>query len=160
MRKQQRYKHIHDPLLTSKLQLDRTGPSKVSRVDPYPSVPDDHPVGCVQTLAPGTAARFSGYNTKPCVSVMRCKPCANPHDDSDSPMHLPKGLSICLLTQYIFRFSPPFHAAVDDVESDLRIELIELDTILSHPFARGRGGGKIAVMYETWWRQPQASGHN
>ena len=38
-----------------------------------------------------------------------------------------------------------------DVESDDRMERIELDTISAHRFVRDRGG-KIAVMYEVRWK--------
>ena len=51
----------------------------------------------------------------PCrVSVVRCKPCANPHDSSDLPRFLPAGLTPYVLNNYTNK-SPPYHVTEGDV---------------------------------------------
>ena len=132
----------------SKLCLNWTGPFKVLQVGPSPSAPDGRPVGDkLLFLAMPSDAR--GPEPKPRVSVMRCKPCTNPHDDRDRPVHLPAGLTSYVLTHFAAK-SPPFHATMADVESDDRMERVDLETISAHRFVRGRGG-KIAVMYLVRW---------
>ena len=142
-------RRVNDSPLMSKLSLNWTGPFKVLRVGPSPSAPDGRPVGD-KLLFLDLPSSNRGSESKPRVSVMRCKPCTNPHDDRDRPVHLPSGLTSYVLTQFASK-SPPFHATAMDVECDDRMELVDLDTISAHRFVRGRGG-KLAVMYKTRWK--------
>ena len=135
--------------LVSKLSFNWTGPFKVLQVGPASYAPDGRPVGD-KLLYLDMPSSNRGLETKPRVSVMRCKPCTNPHDDRDRPVHLPSGLTSYVLTHSALK-SPPFHATAMDVESDNRMERVELDTISAHRFVRDRGG-KIAVMYEVRWK--------
>ena len=85
----------------------------------------------------------------PCrVSVVRCKPCVNPHDSSDLPRFLHAGLTPYILNNYTKK-SPPYHVTEDDV--NVPIERVEVEKITSHRSVRGRGG-LIAVLYETHWK--------
>ena len=134
--------------LKSKLSLNWTGPFKVLRVGPAPSAPDGKPVGD-KLLYLDLPSGLRGVNAKRRVSVMRCKPCVNPHDVDDRPRHLPAGFTEYVLAR-TSRKSPPFHATEDDVESFIEVERLEVDLIVAHQFVRG-SGGKIAVLYETRW---------
>lgn len=82
----------------------------------------------------------SQSTAEPPVSGMQCKRYANSHDDGDHPMHLPAARTAYVLTRFVTE-SSAFCATADDVESDPRMARIELDTILSHRFARGQGAG-------------------
>ena len=90
---------------------------------------------------------MSGPATKPRVTVVRCKPCANPYDTSDMPRHLPAGL-----TQYVLHTlatkSPPYHVTTDDVATPPI--LLDVTKTTGHQCVRGRGGA-IAVLYEIHW---------
>lgn len=134
--------------LKSKLCLNWTGPFKVLRVGPCASAPDGQPVGdklLYLELPPG----LRGSSAKRRVSVMRCKPCVNPHDTDDRPRHLPAGFTEYVLAS-VSEKSPPFHVTVDDVEPTLNVERLEVDVIVAHQFVRG-WGGRISVLYETRW---------
>lgn len=78
-------------------------------------------------------------DAKPRVLVVRCKPCVNPYDARDSPVHLLASPTSYVLIHFTAT-SPHFHAAVDNVEPGLRIERIEFDTTLVHRFMQGCGG--------------------
>ena len=135
-------------VLKSKLSLNWSGPFKVLRVGPCASAPDGQPVGeklLYLELPPG----LRGPSAKRRVSVMRCKPCVNPHDTEDRPRHLPAGFTEYVLAS-VSEKSPPFHVTDDDVESTLDVERLELDVIVAHQFIRG-WGGRISVLYETRW---------
>ena len=134
--------------LKSKLSLNWTGPFKVLRVGPCESAPDGQPVGdklLYLDLPPGQR----GPSAKHRVSIMRCKPCMNPHDTKDRPRHLPAGFTEYVLSR-VSEKSPPFHATDDDVEPTLDVERLEVDVIIAHQVVRGFGG-RIAVLYETRW---------
>ena len=90
-----------------------------------------------------------GMSDKRRVSVMRCKPCLNPHDVDHRPRHLPAGFTEYVLAN-VSEKCPPFRVTDDDVESSIDVEHLEVDTIVTHQFVRGRGG-KIAVLFETRW---------
>ena len=82
----------------------------------------------------------------PCrLSVVRCKPCTNPHDCSDLPRFLPAGLTPYVLNNYTNK-SPLYHVTEDDVT--VPIERLEVEKITSHRSVRGRDG-VIAVLYGT-----------
>ena len=81
------------------------------------------------------------------VSVQRCKPCANLHDEGDMPKYLPAGLMKYVLNNFSTKFTP-YHVTQDDVSTPL--QRLEVEKITGHQSVRGRGG-VIAVMYETRW---------
>lgn len=105
---------------------------------PPTSAPDGHPVG-EKPLTLQLPSDYLGSNLNPRKHVMRCKPHSNPRVDFDRPAHVPTGLTTYVLTRFTAS-SPPFHATVDNVESDLKMERVEPDTILQNRFARGLGG--------------------
>ena len=92
-------------------------------------------------------SNISGPATKPRVTVARCKPCANPYDADDIPLHLPAGLTQYVLHAFANK-SPPYHATTGDVSTPPI--LIDVAKITGHQCVRGRGGA-IAVLYETYW---------
>ena len=79
------------------------------------------------------------------MAIERCKPCANPHDSSDMPTHLPEGLMQYVLNNFSKK-SPPYHVTHDDVSTPL--QRLEVENISGHQSVRGRGG-VIAVLYKT-----------
>ena len=86
--------------LKSKLSLNWTGPFKILHVGPCDSAPDGKPVGdMLLYLELPTGMR--GMSAKRRVSMMRCKPCLNPHDVDDRPRHLPAGF-----TEYVLASVP------------------------------------------------------
>ena len=64
------------------------------------------------------------------VSVQRCKPCANPHDQGDMPRYLPAGLTQDVLNSFSKK-SFPYYVTHDDVLTPLQrleVEKIPADT--------------------------------
>ena len=49
-----------------------------------------------------------GVDARRRVSVQRCKPCANPHDQGDMPKYLPARLTQYVLNNFSKK-SPPYH---------------------------------------------------
>ena len=88
-----------------------------------------------------------GPAAKPRVTVVRCKPCADPYDADDIPRHLPAGLTQYVLHAFATK-SPPYHVPTDDVSTPPI--LIDVAKITGHQCVRGRGGS-TAVLYETHW---------
>ena len=85
----------------------------------------------------------------PCrVSVVRCKPWANPHDSSKLPRFLPAGLTLYVLNNYTNK-SPPYHVTEDNVT--VPVAQLEVEKITSHCSVRGQGGVK-AILYDTLWK--------
>ena len=136
-----------DKILKAKLSLNWTGPFKILAVGPAKSAPDGRPVGD-KLLYLDLPSDLPGQDAKRRVSVARCKPCFNPHDDSDMPQYLPAGLTQYVLNKHSEK-SPPYHVTHDDIAE--HFERVEVDKITAHQAVRGRGG-KIAVMYETHWK--------
>ena len=136
-------------VLKSKLALNWTGPYKILAVGPCPAAasPDARPVG-EKLLFLDLPLNMPGLDAKRRVSVVRCKPCSNPHDNTDMPRYLPAGLTEYVLNKYTTK-SPPYHVTTEDVTP--RIERLEVDRITAHRFVRGRGG-LLAIMYETHWK--------
>ena len=134
-------------VLKAKLSLNRTVPCKVLGVGPC--TPADTPDGSplrdklVYLDLPSDIPRADARRR---VSVQRCKPCVNPHDQGDMPKYLS-----ARLTQYVLRNvsrnPPPYHVT-QDVSTPLR--RLEVEKITGHQSVRGRGG-VIAVTYETHW---------
>ena len=81
------------------------------------------------------------------LSVLRCKPCASPHDRGDMPKYLPAGLTQYALSNFSKK-SSPYHATQDDVSTPL--QRLEVEKVTGHQSVRGRGG-VIAAMYQTHW---------
>ena len=128
------------------IYLNWTGPFKTVAVGPSPAAtqPDGRPLGD-KLIYLDLPSNLSGPAAKPRVTVARCKPCANPSDVDDMPIHLPAGL-----TQYVLfaTKSPPYHVTTDDIATPP--VLIDVAEIADHQCVRGRGGA-IAVLYETHW---------
>ncbi len=137
-----------DRALKSKLSLNWTGPFKVLKVGPCDSAPDGKPLGD-KLLYLELPLGVRGVNAKRRVSVMRCKPCLNPHDVEDRPRYLPAGFTEYVLSS-VSEKCPPFHVTDEDVEPSVDVEYLDVDSIIAHQFVRGIGG-KIAVLYETRW---------
>ena len=90
---------------------------------------------------------MSGPIAKPRVTMVHCKPCANPYDADDMPRHLPAGLTQYVLHSFATK-SPPYHVTTDDVATPPI--LLDVAKITENQCVRGRGGD-IAVLYETHW---------
>ena len=77
-------------VLKTKLSLNWNGPFKILAVGPTAAsdTPDNRPLQ-VKLLFLDVPSDFPGRDSKPRVSVKRCKPCHNPDDSSDIPKHLP-----------------------------------------------------------------------
>ena len=80
-------------VLNAKLALNWTGPFKVLAVGPCSSAetPDGSPLG--DNLYLDLHSHLPGSDPRRRVAIERCKPCADPHDSSDMPKHLPAGLT-------------------------------------------------------------------
>ena len=135
-------------VLKEKLSLNWTGPFKITAVGSslVADTPNGRPLGD-KLLYLDLPSNLSGASAKPCVTVARCKPCANPYDADDIPRHLPA----CLTQHVLYDFatkSPPYHVTTDDVSTSPY--LIDVANITSHQCVRGRGGA-IDVLYETHW---------
>ena len=59
-----------------------------------------------------------GADARRRVSVQRCKPCANPHDQCDMPKYFPAGLTQYVLNNFSQK-SPPYHVTQDNVSTSL-----------------------------------------
>ena len=79
------------------------------------------------------------------MSLVRYKPCANPHDSSDLPRFLSAGLTTPYVLNNRTNKSPPYHVTEDDVI--VPIERLKVEKITSHRSVRGRGGVIAAVSY-------------
>ena len=80
--------------------------------------------------------------------MVRCKPCANPHDSPDLPRSLPARLTPYVLNNYTTK-SSPYHVTEDEV--NVLIESLEVENIADHRSVRGEGG-VIVVLHETHWK--------
>ena len=136
-------------VLKTKVTLNWMGAFKILAVgsSPAEATPDGHSLAAklpfldLPNDMPGADA--------PCrVSVVRRKPCANPHNSSDLPRFLPAGATPYVLSNYTNKY-PPYHVTEDDVT--VPIERLAVEKITSHRSVRGRGG-VIAVLYETHWK--------
>ena len=136
-----------DKVLKAKLSLLWTGPFKILAVGPCAKAPDGKPLAD-KLLYLDLPSDMPGKDSKHRVSVVRCKPCANPHDTEDMPRFLPAGLTQYVLNNYTTK-SPPYHVTEDDVSAP--VERLEVEQITGHQSVRGRGG-VMAVLYETHWR--------
>ena len=141
-------KGADNKVLEEKLSLNWTGPFKIIAVGPSPahSQPDGRPLGD-KLLYLDLPSNMSGPAAKPLVTVVRCKPCANPYDIGDMPRHLPAGFTQYVLHTFATK-SPPYHVTTDDVATPPI--LLDVAKITGHQCVRGRGGD-IAVLYETHW---------
>ena len=141
-------KGADNKVLKERLSLNWTGPFKIIAVGPSPahSQPDGRPLGD-KLLYLDLPSNMSGPAAKPRVTVVRCKPCANPYDTSDMPRHLPAGLAQYVLHTFATK-SPPYHVTTDDVATPPI--LLDVAKITGHQCVRGRGGA-IVVLYETHW---------
>ena len=119
-----------DKALKAKLSLNWTAPYKVHAVGPRApaDTPDGSPLGA-KLLYLDLPSDMPGADTRRRVSVQRCKPCANPHDQGDMPKYLTAGL-----TQYVLiNFSknpPPYHVTQDNISTSL--QRLELEKITGH----------------------------
>ena len=108
-------KGAHNKVLKEKLFLNWTGLFKIIAVGPSPahSQPDGRPLGDT-LLYLGLPSNMSGPAAKPRVTVVRCKPFANPHDANDMSRYLPAGLTQYVLHTFATK-SPPYYVTTDDV---------------------------------------------
>ena len=93
-------------VLKAKLALNWTGPYKILAVGPCTAAasPDGRPLGdklVFLDLSPD----LPGPDAKRRVSVVRCKPCLNPHDTTDMPRYLPAGYDCVSSARYSRHFS-------------------------------------------------------
>ena len=135
-------------VLKTKLSLNWNGPFKILAVGPTAAfdTPDNRPLQG-KLLFLDLPSDLPGRDSKPRVSVKRCKPCHNPDDTCDIPKHLPADLTTYVLTASAAK-SPPYHVTLDDITPPP--ERLEVEQITGHQLVRGRGG-VIAVLYETHW---------
>ena len=108
--------------------------------------PDNHPLED-KLLFLDLPSDLRGRDSKPPVSVKRCKPCHSPDDTGDIPKHLPADLKTYVFTASAAK-SPPYHVTLDDVTPPP--ERLEVKQITGDQLVRGRGG-VIVVLYETHW---------
>lgn len=128
--------------------MNWTGPSKVLLVGPSSSAADGYPVGD-EVVYLEWPVRPSRSTLIPRESGMTCKLCANPHDDSDRPVHLSVGLTAYLL---VLPRSHPLPTPLLTIWS-LTLGWSILNWKLYVALVRARHGGKLAVMYETRWKR-------
>lgn len=131
-------------MLKSKLSLNWTRPFKILRVGPSTSTPDGKHIGDT-LLFSNLPSGLREMNAKHRVSVVRHKPCVNPHDADDRCRYLPAGFSECLLAN-MSRRCLIFHATVDDVKPSVEVERLEVDFVEARQFVRG-SGGRISVFF-------------
>ena len=133
-------------ILKAKLSFNWTGPYKILVVGPCSSAdtPDGFPLGA-KLLYPDMLSDMFGDNARRRVSVLRCKPYANPHIHSDMPKCFAAGLTRYVLNNFSKK-SPLYHVTQDDISTPLQGLEVEKNT--GHPSVRGRGEF-LAVMYET-----------
>ena len=82
---------------------------------PCSEAPDGHPLAS-KLLYLDLPSDQPGQDSKRRVSVVRYKPCANPHDTDDLPRFLPAGLTPYVLNSYANK-SPPYHVTENDVST-------------------------------------------
>ena len=111
---------------------------------PASDTPDNRPLHD-KVLFLDLPSDLPGRDSKPRVSVKRCKPCPSPGDITDLPKYLPTDVTTYALTASATK-SPPYHVTVNDVSPPP--ERLEAERITGHQLVRGRGG-VIAVLYET-----------
>ena len=135
-------------VLKAKLSLSWTGRYKVFAVGPSTpaDTPDGSPLGD-KLLYLDLPSDMPGVDGRQCVSVQRCKPCANTHDHGDMSKYLPAGLTRYVLNNFSKK-SPPYHVTQDNISTPLQRP--EVEKITGHQSVRGRGG-VVAVRYETHW---------
>ena len=85
----------------AKLVLSWTGPYKFLAVGPGSCADnlDASPLGD-NLLYLSLPSDLRGSDARRRVTMERCKPCANPHDNSDMPKHLPAGLTQYVLSNF------------------------------------------------------------
>ena len=141
-------KGIDATVLKTKLSLHWNGPFTILAVGPTAaSDTDDNRPLQDKLLFLDLLSDLPGRDSKPRVSVKRCKPCHNPDDTSDIPKHLPAELTTYVLTASAAK-SPPYRVILDDVTPPP--ERLEVEQITGHQLVRGRDG-VIAVLCETHW---------
>ena len=135
-------------VLKTKLSLNWAGPHKIIAVGPAPAsdIPDGRPLHD-KLLYLDLPSDMPGRDSNRRVSVDRCKPCQNPDDIDDMPIHLPANLTKYVLNSFHVK-SPPYHVTLEDVTTPP--ERLKVEQITGHQLVRGRGG-VIAVLYETHW---------
>ena len=135
-------------VLKTKLSLNWNEPFKMLAVGPMAAsnTPDNPPLQ-EKLFFLDLSSDFPGRNSKPRVSVKRCKPYHNPDDTSDIPKHLPADLTTYELTASVAS-SPPYHVTLDDVTPPS--ERLEVKQITGHQLVCGRDG-VVTVRYETHW---------
>ena len=86
-------------VLKTKLSLNWNGPSKILAVGPTAAsdTSDNRPLQH-KLLFLDLPSDLPGRDSRPRVSVKRCKPCHNPDYTSDIPKHLPADLTTYVLT--------------------------------------------------------------
>ena len=91
--------------IKAKLALHWTGPYNVLAIGPCSSAdtPGGSPLGD-DFLYLDLPCDLPGSDARRRVAIERCKPCVNPHDNSDMPKYLPAGLTQNVL--YIFPRNP------------------------------------------------------
>ena len=135
-------------VLKTKLSLNWNGPFKILAVGPTAASDtlDNRPLQD-KLLFSDVPSDLPGQDSKPRVSVTRCKPWHNPDDTSDIPKHLPADLTTDVPTAFAAN-SPHYHVTLDDVTPPP--ERLEVEQITGQQLVRGRGG-VIPVLYETHW---------
>ena len=108
-------KGADNKVLKEKLSLNWICSFKIIPVGPSPAhnLPDGRPLGD-KLLHLDLPSNMSGPAAKPRVTVVRCKPCANPYDANDMPRHVPAGLTQYVLHAFATK-SPPYHVPTYDV---------------------------------------------
>lgn len=79
-------------------------------------------------------------------SVIRCKPCVNPHDSNNRPRYLLTGF-IEYVWSSVSDNHVPFHATVIDVEPHMNVQLLGVDSVVTHQFVKVLGGACGAVRH-------------
>ena len=135
-------------VLKTKLSFNWISPFKILAMGPGPAsaVPDGRPLHD-KLLYLDLPSDMFGWDCKPRVSVLRCRPCRNLDDIHYISKHLSADLTKYVLNSFSTK-SPPFHATLDDISPPP--ERLEVDQTPGHQLVRRRGG-VLAVMYETHW---------
>ena len=134
-------------VLKTKLAFNWTNPYTLLAAGPssVANTPDDSPLGD-NLLYSDFPFDLPGSDARRRATIERCNdPCANPHESSDMPRHLPAGLTQYVLNS-VSKISPPCHVTQDDVAAPL--QRLEVEKITGYQSVRGRGG-IIAVLYKT-----------
>ena len=104
-------------VLKAELSLNWTGTYKILAVvlcTPT-DTPDCSPLGD-KPLYLNLPSDMPGADARRRVSVQRCKPRANPHDQGDMPKYPPAGSTQCVRNNFSNK-SPPHHVTQDDVST-------------------------------------------